>query len=1139
MKKLLILSVFLFFVSDLSASHLMGGEITWECATSGANAGKVRFTAIIYRECGGIGFNQQTLVLSSNSPAGSVTCTRVGAGTNVSPSCYSGQLACTTPSGEGRMEEHVFRSNWINLNGTPPAAGWVFSWGTCCRPTSSLTNYGSGSGYWLRAVMYPFTPPGAATPLTMNTCYDSSPQFAEKPKSIICTGYPYTFSHNAYEPEFDSVHYAFTDPMSSATATSTYSSPYSVTSPFPNQGSPVGFTPSTGLITIEPNVGGSFMSCIKVESYRCGQKISEIFRDIAMVIKTGCELTGTSTPNLPPVLTVDSIPGSSGQVIVPTKQYSGYGTDTVYQATVYPGDVVQFRLTATDNQLTPSFNVQNVSFSANSAQIHNSTISGSCAEPPCAFVTPVSPATSFTNPLSLNVDFSWQIACNHISGQSSCGGGRNSYFFPLKMQDDACPAPAVSVATLRIDVIPSVPTAPDLSNSCLAFDASNNSVIVNWDTPADTGQEFQGYIVFHGTQPGSPFTAIDTIFGAYVPTTYNHLSTNPIAAPVVGGNNLYYLRCIGSCGYESVNSDTLQMMILDVTPIPPTNSSVAQLDWNSNVSGSTAMYQIWRRPLGSPASAWGIIDSTTSLTYNDTVNTCGQDLEYQIRIAGLCNSTTDSGSFSDSYNTDVLSIDSVSVINTLFGSTAVISWSGNTNGDVIDYELLEYDPSSGWNSIATIPFGTTMPFAIPGASPLDSVKSYKVISTDSCGNQSSDILMTGHNNMLLTESMDPCEGILRLKWNTYKGWPGGVGAYRVLADVTPPGGPTQVGVLFGTKTANDSAFNTKSIIGGWNYCFYIQAVDTGLTRFSTSNQICMNSLAVQRSRILYIAKTSVRSDDAVELVCYVDKDADIIYYDLQRADKPGSAYSSLGKIPKPVIQPSEIRFTDFSADPQNHFYEYRFVATDSCGGIDTASNIGANILLNVESKENLTNVLNWNSYRDFMGGVKDYEIHRSLGVSANGFVKIGSTRDTFYVDNIRDEGDNVGIFCYRIVATEENNPLGFVDYNGLPFNSVSNETCAEHEPRVFIPNSFNPKSTNSQTNKVWRPVHLYVEDASYFLEIFDRWGNLVFSTNDETKGWDGKVSGNYVPSGAYIYQLKYRSKQGEVIQKRGSITVMY
>jgi hypothetical protein len=134
MKKLLVLALLLFFVSKLSASHLMGGEITWQCAKSGPNAGKVKFTAIIYRECGGIGFNQQTLVLSSNSPAGSITCTRVGTGNNVSPTCYSGQLACSAPSGEGRMEEHVFQSGWINLNGTPPAAGWVFFLG-CLLPS--------------------------------------------------------------------------------------------------------------------------------------------------------------------------------------------------------------------------------------------------------------------------------------------------------------------------------------------------------------------------------------------------------------------------------------------------------------------------------------------------------------------------------------------------------------------------------------------------------------------------------------------------------------------------------------------------------------------------------------------------------------------------------------------------------------------------------------------------------------------------------------------------------------------------------------------------------------------------------------------------------------------------------------------
>ncbi len=183
---------------------------------------------------------------------------------------------------------------------------------------------------------------------------------------------------------------------------------------------------------------------------------------------------------------------------------------------------------------------------------------------------------------------------------------------------------------------------------------------------------------------------------------------------------------------------------------------------------------------------------------------------------------------------------------------------------------------------------------------------------------------------------------MRLRWNQYRGWAGGVKEYRVLADVTPPGGPTQPGVLLATKAPGDTAFNTRDLIGGWSYCYYIKAVDTAGQL--SPNEVCINSLAVQRSRLLYLAKTSVRNDNAVELVTFIDKDADIIHFDLQRADRDGAPFTSLGLIPKPVSPPWEIRFKDFSADPNNHRYQYRFVATDSCGGIDTASNIGTNIL---------------------------------------------------------------------------------------------------------------------------------------------------------------------------------------------------
>jgi gliding motility-associated-like protein len=467
----------------------------------------------------------------------------------------------------------------------------------------------------------------------------------------------------------------------------------------------------------------------------------------------------------------------------------------------------------------------------------------------------------------------------------------------------------------------------------------------------------------------------------------------------------------------------------------------------------------------------------------------------------------------------------------------LISWTPGTNGDIVNYDILEWVPGTGWNSIATVPNTVSMPYPLPGAAPGSMVKRYKVMSTDSCGNQSSDLLVSAHNNMLLTENMDPCEGIMRLRWNQYNGWAGGVKEYRVLADVTPPGGPTQTGVLLATKAPGDTAFNTRDLIGGWSYCYYIRAVDTAGQRFSSSNEVCINSLAVQRSRLLYLAKTSVRNDNAVELVTFIDKDADIIHFDLQRADRDGAPFTSLGLIPKPVSPPWEIRFKDFSADPVNHRYLYRFVATDSCGGIDTASNIGTNILLEVEPADNLTNILTWNPYRDFMGGVLKYDIYRSIGEGA-GMNFVGTTTDTIFTDNIRPTGDNVGIFCYKVVATEGPSLLNFTDYDGSVFTSVSNVACAEHKPRIFIPNSFSPNSPVAE-NRTWRPKQVYVESGSYKLEILDRWGNVVFSTSDENVGWDGTIDGVKASEGSYLYQLNFRSKQGEPIEMLGTLLLIY
>jgi gliding motility-associated-like protein len=44
------------------------------------------------------------------------------------------------------------------------------------------------------------------------------------------------------------------------------------------------------------------------------------------------------------------------------------------------------------------------------------------------------------------------------------------------------------------------------------------------------------------------------------------------------------------------------------------------------------------------------------------------------------------------------------------------------------------------------------------------------------------------------------------------------------------------------------------------------------------------------------------------------------------------------------------------------------------------------------------------------------------------------------------------------------------------------------------------------------------------LKIFNRWGELLFETNDPKKGWNGFYKEKLCPTDYYIYQVKYKGK---------------
>lgn len=105
-------------------------------------------------------------------------------------------------------------------------------------------------------------------------------------------------------------------------------------------------------------------------------------------------------------------------------------------------------------------------------------------------------------------------------------------------------------------------------------------------------------------------------------------------------------------------------------------------------------------------------------------------------------------------------------------------------------------------------------------------------------------------------------------------------------------------------------------------------------------------------------------------------------------------------------------------------------------------------------------------------------------------------------------------------------------------DTYEREVVVHEKTRFYLPNSFTPNGDG--INDVFVPVQMEVKDDSYSITIYDRWGNLVFKSNDITEGWDGKVGGKMVATGStYIYYVKYKDFDDRDYEKNGKVTVVY
>ena len=237
-------------------------------------------------------------------------------------------------------------------------------------------------------------------------------------------------------------------------------------------------------------------------------------------------------------------------------------------------------------------------------------------------------------------------------------------------------------------------------------------------------------------------------------------------------------------------------------------------------------------------------------------------------------------------------------------------------------------------------------------------------------------------------------------------------------------------------------------------------------------------------------------------------------YQVQR-QKPNSPWRN-------VATTDTSTYLDQTVNVQTQHYRYRIKGLDSCGNASLPSNTGRNILLEGESKGNESATLQWNPYQDWPQGVREYHLQKS-GQPGN-FERLTSTTDTTYQDqdyfNPRRDSQ-----YYRVEAIRRGQP---------DIISTSNISALPFEARLFIPDAFSPNGDGINDTFRVNATGIF----NYSLKVYNRWGELVYESNNPEAGWDGTYKGEESPTGVYFYTLYATGNYGKPISREGPVQLI-
>jgi len=571
-----------------------------------------------------------------------------------------------------------------------------------------------------------------------------------------------------------------------------------------------------------------------------------------------------------------------------------------------------------------------------------------------------------------------------------------------------------------------------------------------------------------------------------------------------------------------VNKINAQPLPIDLQCVNTLSSGDVVLQWTP--AGSTCGVFVSQDIYYStnPSGPFSLLQSMTLATDDNYthIGANGNVITYYYFISNIYNCagvnlSTNSDTIDNLYPATPI-IDYVTVIN----DQSVIQWQASSSPETFGY-IIYYLSGATATPIDTVYGINNTSYIDIISTPSTIVNDYTIAAMDSC-EVTGLFSITPQHNILLNCTISGCNTSVDLSWNTYDNWVSGVDSYRVYVWVNSG--------LFSAKAAVASTTNYTftDFNDGDSVCLYIEAESNDGIITSRSNVYCFRANAVQSPDYIYIENLTVLSNQTLQVTYVIDTTADILNYNLLSGTS-NTSWSSNTILP--AIYPLVLNniIDPVNGDPSSSPIYTQVNVTDSCNIILNGSQ-GRSIYLSTEVLDNYHITLQWSEFLLDNTDVINYVIIRSVNNVPTIIATVPNTI-LYYEDAPVFDTQGFDTICYYIRANYKGDFIANPIYNG---SSYSNASCISLPTKIIAPNAFTPGGQNP----IFRPYVLFIVSGTYYLAVMNRWGEVIFESNNPAIGWDGKVQNDDAPQGVYTWYVEATGQNGKKYKEKGSVLLL-